>query len=98
MARVEIYEADHCPYCWRAKALLQGKGVAFETINVTADHKKRDEMLSRTRGRYTVPQIFIDGEHVGGCDDLYALDRRGELDAKLGRAAQPSRDNEPNQE
>jgi len=84
MARVEIYSTLFCPYCARAKSLLQKKGVDYINIDVMADTAKRDEMVERAGGRQTVPQIFIDGEGIGGCDELYALDRRGELDAKLG--------------
>ena len=84
MARVEIYSTMFCPYCARAKGLLQKKGVAFENIDVMADTAKRDEMTERAGGRTTVPQIFIDGQHVGGSDELYALDRAGKLDAMLG--------------
>jgi glutaredoxin 3 len=83
MARVEIYSTMFCPYCARAKSLLAAKGVDFENIDVIEDYAKRAEMVERAGGRTTVPQIFIDGEHVGGCDDLYALDRAGKLDAKL---------------
>jgi glutaredoxin 3 len=84
MARVEVYLTMLCPYCSRAKALLQKKGVAFDTIDVTMDAAKREEMTARAGGRYTVPQIFINDEHIGGCDDLYALEKAGRLDAKLG--------------
>jgi glutaredoxin 3 len=84
MARVEIYSTLFCPYCARAKSLLAKKGVKFENIDVMEDSSRRDEMVERAGGRYTVPQIFINGEHVGGCDDLYALERTGKLDAKLG--------------
>jgi len=84
MARVEIYSTLFCPYCARAKALLERKGVAFETIDVLEDPSRRDEMVKRAGGSTTVPQIFIDGSHVGGCDDLMALDRAGKLDPLLG--------------
>ncbi len=84
MARVEIYSTLFCPYCARAKSLLEKKGVDYVNIDVIEDTSKRDEMVERSGGRQTVPQIFIDGEHVGGCDELYALDRAGTLDAKLG--------------
>ncbi len=84
MARVEIYSTLFCPYCARAKSLLETKGVDYTNIDVIEDTAKRDEMVERSGGRQTVPQIFIDGEHVGGCDELYALDRAGKLDAKLG--------------
>jgi len=85
MAKVEIYSTMWCGYCARARALLQKKGVAFEDIDVEVDTSKRDEMIKRAGGRMTVPQIFIDGVHVGGSDDLVALDRTGKLDALLGR-------------
>jgi glutaredoxin 3 len=83
MAHVEIYSTLFCPYCSRAKSLLERKGVAFINIDVIEDPSKRDEMVERARGRTSVPQIFIDGEHIGGCDELHALDRAGKLDAKL---------------
>jgi glutaredoxin 3 len=84
MARVEIYSTMFCPYCARAKGLLQKKGVPFENIDVMADTAKRDEMVERSGGRTTVPQIFIDGQAIGGSDELHALDRAGKLDAMLG--------------
>ena len=86
MARVEVYSTLFCPYCARAKSLLERKGVDFVNIDVIEDTSKRNEMVQRSGGRQTVPQIFIDGEHVGGSDDLYALERAGKLDAKLGIA------------
>jgi glutaredoxin 3 len=86
MAQVEIYSTLFCPYCARAKSLLEKKGVAYVNIDVIEDTSKRDEMLARSGGRQTVPQIFIDGEHIGGSDELVALDRAGKLDAKLGIA------------
>jgi glutaredoxin 3 len=87
MPRVEIYSTMFCPYCARAKSLLERKGVKYENIDIIEDTSKRDEMVSRAHGRTSVPQVFIDGEHIGGCDDLYALDRAGKLDPKLGRAS-----------
>jgi glutaredoxin 3 len=87
MARVEIYSTMFCPYCARAKSLLSRKGVTFENIDVMMQPEKRDEMVKRAGGRSTVPQIFIDGQHVGGSDDLAALDRAGKLDPMLGIAA-----------
>jgi glutaredoxin 3 len=84
MARVEIYSTLFCPYCARAKGLLEKKGVEFINIDVIEDTSKRDEMVQRAGGRQTVPQIFIDGEHIGGSDELYALERAGKLDTKLG--------------
>jgi glutaredoxin 3 len=86
MARVEIYSTMFCPYCARVKSLLAKKGVEFENIDVIEDSARRVEMVERAGGRTTVPQIFIDGEHVGGCDELMALDQAGKLDAKLGIA------------
>ncbi|HEY0275218.1 MAG TPA: glutaredoxin 3 [Paenirhodobacter sp.] len=80
MKRVEIYTTPTCPYCLAAKSLLKKKGVAFEETDVSAD---RAAMMSRAGGRRTVPQIFIGGAHVGGCDDLHALDAAGKLDALL---------------
>jgi glutaredoxin 3 len=76
---VTVYLSDWCPYCQRAKALLAGKNVAFSEINVDDDAKFREEMIARSNRR-TVPQIFIGDKHVGGCDDLFELDRSGELD------------------
>jgi len=86
MARVEIYSTMFCGYCARAKSLLDRKGVAYENIDVIEDGAKREEMLARSGGGQTVPQIFIDGEHIGGADELLALERAGKLDAKLGVA------------
>ncbi len=86
MARVEMYATMFCGYCARARALLQRKGVAFEEIDVLEDPSRRPEMVERAGGRTTVPQIFIDGKHVGGSDELAALDRSGKLDPLLGLA------------
>ncbi|HEY8190055.1 MAG TPA: glutaredoxin 3 [Micavibrio sp.] len=83
MANIEIYSTQVCPYCVRAKDLLKRKGVTPVEYKVDNDDARRDEMLARSGGRRTVPQIFIDGVHVGGCDDLHALDARGELDRML---------------
>ena len=83
MARVKIYTTPICPYCVRAKSLLKQKGADFEEIDVLADADARAAMLSASHGRRTVPQIFIGDSHVGGCDDLYALDAAGKLDALL---------------
>ncbi|MES1990061.1 MAG: glutaredoxin 3 [Pseudomonadota bacterium] len=83
MADVTIYTTMMCPYCYRAKALLGEKGVSFKEIDVGMDAGLRAEMERRAKGAYTVPQIFIGGTHVGGCDDLYALDGAGKLDALL---------------
>ncbi|GLS99719.1 glutaredoxin 3 [Sphingobium jiangsuense] len=84
MSHVEIYTKDYCGYCSRAKALLRDKGVAFEEYDITMGGPKRTEMIERSNGGMTVPQIFIDGRHVGGSDDLAALDRAGKLDPLLG--------------
>jgi glutaredoxin 3 len=84
MVKVEMYSTMFCPYCARARSLLQRKGVTFTDVDVDAEPERRDEMVKRAGGRYTVPQIFIDGEHIGGSDDLMALDSAGKLDAKLG--------------
>lgn len=83
MPRVEIYTKMMCPYCARAKSLLQGKDVELEEYEISMGGPKREEMIQRANGRTTVPQIFIDGRHVGGCDDLVALDRAGKLDPML---------------
>ena len=87
MAKVEVYASMWCPYCHRAKRLLDGKGVQYIEIDVDAEPARRQEMMQRAQGRYTVPQIFIDGKPVGGSDDIHALDRAGKLDALLGIAA-----------
>ena len=83
MANVEIYTKFGCPYCARAKQLLGDKGVQFEEFEINSIAGKRDEMMERSGGRHTVPQVFIDGRHVGGSDDLAELERKGELDALL---------------
>jgi glutaredoxin 3 len=83
MAQVEMYTKMFCPYCARAKTLLAGKGVAFEEIDITMGGPKRKEMLERAPNHSTVPSIFIDGHHIGGSDDLAALDSSGELDTLL---------------
>jgi glutaredoxin 3 len=83
MARIEIYTRAFCPYCTRAKALLNDKGASFEEYDVTMGGPKRAEMVQRASGGTTAPQIFIDDAHIGGSDDLAALDREGKLDALL---------------
>ena len=83
MAKIEIYTKAFCPYCSRAMRLLDGKGVDVEEFDISVGGPKRTEMLDRARGRSTVPQIFIDGAHIGGFDDLASLDREGKLDALL---------------
>ena len=86
MAKVEMYATMWCPYCARARALLEKKGVRYTEIDIDDEPRRRDEMIRRA-GRTSVPQIFIDGEHIGGSDDMAALDRAGKLDPKLGIAA-----------
>ena len=83
MAKVEIYTKAFCPYCTRALKLLAAKGVELEEFDITMGGPQRAEMLERANGRTTVPQIFIDGAHIGGSDDLAALDRAGKLDPLL---------------
>ena len=83
MARVEIYTKFLCPYCARAKKLLESKSVAYEEFDITLGGEKRAQMIQRAGGRSTVPQIFIGDRHVGGSDDLAALERDGQLDALL---------------
>ena len=83
MAEIEIYSSPLCGFCYSAKKLLSKKGVDFREINVLADSAQKKEMMKRAGGRHTVPQIFIDGKHIGGCDDLYALERQGGLDSLL---------------
>ena len=83
MAKVEVYTTMFCPYCSRAKALLERKGVAFEEFDAERGSKNRDDAIARSGGRTTVPQIFIGGQAIGGCDDLMALDKAGRLDALL---------------
>ena len=80
MPIVEIYTKTFCSYCWRAKMLLESKGVAFKEISVDFGGEVRQQMLERSNGRTTVPQIFIGENHIGGCDDLVALDNAGKLD------------------
>lgn len=84
MAHVEIYTKAFCGYCARAKTLLERKGVSYDEYDITMGGPKRAEMLDRSKGGATVPQIFIDGSHVGGSDDLGRIDREGKLDALLG--------------
>ncbi|SDB61850.1 glutaredoxin 3 [Belnapia rosea] len=86
MPKVEIYTILFCPYCDRAKALLDKKGVAFEEIDAPTGSQARKDAIARSGGRTTVPQIFIDGKPIGGSDDLTALDRTGKLDPLLAAA------------
>lgn len=83
MAKVEIYTKMMCPFCSRAKKLLADKGVTFEEYDITMGGPKRAEMLQRSGGKSTVPQIFVDDRHIGGCDDIVALERGGKLDPLL---------------
>lgn len=83
---IVLYSKAWCPYCLRARALLERKGLAFREIKVDEDPAERDAMLARSGGRRTVPQIFVGDHHVGGFDELYALDRAGRLDELTGRA------------
>ncbi len=83
MKPVEIYTSPLCGYCHAAKRLLNEKGVSFSEVNVLANPKRKAEMIQRANGGRTVPQIFIGDTHVGGCDDLYALERSGKLDPLL---------------
>ena len=83
MAAVEIYTIRYCPYCQDAKDLLSRKGVMFHEIDISANRELRKQMIERAQGRSTFPQIFIGATHIGGCDDLYALDEAGKLDHLL---------------
>jgi glutaredoxin 3 len=83
MPKITIYTSPICPYCTRAKLLLKKKGAAYDEVDVFMDPGKRAEMEEKSGGAFTVPQIFIGERHVGGCDELYALERAGELDPLL---------------
>lgn len=83
MTNVEIYTSPFCGYCHSAKRLLASKGIPFSEIDVSGDPARRREMMARAPGRFTVPQIFINGRIIGGCDELYALHRAGKLDRLL---------------
>jgi len=83
MAKVEIYTKAYCPYCTRAKALLDGKGQAYTEFKVDEQPELRDQMIERANGGYTVPQIFINSQHIGGCDDMMALEHKAELNSLL---------------
>ena len=87
---IEIYTTRYCPYCHAAKGLLSRKGAEFTEIDVSGDAKRRSEMVTRANGRMTVPQIFIGSTHVGGYDDLSALDQAGKLDPLLDRGDAPA--------
>ena len=86
MAKIEIYTWSTCPFCKRGKSLLDSKGVEYTEYDITGDEEARSKMKERTGGPKSVPQIFIDNEHIGGCDDLHDLDGKGELDQKLKAA------------
>ncbi len=88
MKKVEIYTKSYCPYCRRAKELLRIKGIEFIDHDVTADPAREQEMRARS-GRTTVPEIFVEDQLIGGCDDLFELDEQGELDRLLGLSARP---------
>lgn len=83
MARVEVYAKTFCPYCVRAQHLLDSKGIDYQLYVIGFDGPKRDEMIKRAKGRTTVPQIFVDDRHIGGCDDLMRLEYAGQLDRLL---------------
>ncbi|GLQ88714.1 glutaredoxin 3 [Dyella flagellata] len=87
MPKIEVYSTERCPYCVAAKNLLKAKGLAWEEVRVDIDPAQRDSMLERSGGRRTVPQIFINDQHVGGYDDLVAADRSGKLALLLEMAA-----------
>jgi glutaredoxin 3 len=86
MAKIDIYTVRYCPYCQDAKELLSRKGVSYHEIDVTGKRDVRKEMIQRANGRSTYPQIFVGPTHVGGCDDLYALEESGRLDSLLAEA------------
>ncbi len=86
MSNIQIYSTMMCPYCYRAKRLLDAKGADYEEIDVMMNAGRRREMVERSGGRTSVPQIFIADEHIGGCTELYQLEEAGELDAKLAKA------------
>ena len=90
MSQIEIYTTRYCPYCHAAKRLLSKKGVRFTEIDVSGDAAGRSKMVARANGRMTVPQIFIGPVHVGGYDDLYELDRSGNLDPLLAAETAPA--------
>ncbi len=83
MAKITLYTKATCPFCIRAKALLAQKGHSFDEISIDGDAQKREEMIAKAGGGYTVPQIFINEKHIGGCDDLFDLERQGQLDPLL---------------
>jgi glutaredoxin 3 len=90
MSQIEIYTTRYCPYCHAAKRLLSKKGATFTEIDVSGDAEGRSKMVARANGRMTVPQIFIGAVHVGGYDDLYALERAGKLDPLIAAETAPA--------
>ncbi|MBA3535430.1 MAG: glutaredoxin 3 [Tatlockia sp.] len=82
MAKVILYSTTYCPYCTRARQLLENKGIEYTEIKIDEKPDKRQEMITKS-GRTSVPQIFINGQHIGGCDDMYALEHQGQLDKLL---------------
>ena len=83
MSEIIIYTTNYCPYCVKAKQLLRTKGLEFEEIDLTNDDAGRMQLVEKSGGRKTVPQIFVNGKHIGGCDDLFSLDAKKELDTLL---------------
>ncbi|MFQ3235694.1 MAG: glutaredoxin 3 [Paraglaciecola sp.] len=83
MSKVEIYTKGHCPFCHRAKALLEQKGIAFDEYKIDVQPELRDGMIERANGSYTVPQIFIGAQHIGGCDEMFTLESQNKLDTLL---------------
>ena len=83
MSKIEIYTTKHCLYCDKAKRLLKEKGASFQEFRIDLDDQKRDEMLERSSGHTSVPQIFINDQHIGGCDELFDLNKAGKLDTLL---------------
>jgi glutaredoxin 3 len=92
MAAIDIYTIRYCPYCQDAKELLSQKGVSFHEIDASGNREIRKEMMERSGGRSTFPQIFIGATHVGGCDDLYALEQAGKLDPLLDAAKESTKE------
>lgn len=86
-ANVEIYTWTYCPFCIRAKRLLDSKGVEYQEYCIDGDHKAREAMSKRANGNTSLPQIFINEEHIGGCDDIHALESQGKLEMLLGQTA-----------
>lgn len=84
---IEVYSSMLCGFCARAKRLLEAKGARYDEIDIMLQPRRRPEMIERAGGRTSVPQIFIDGQHIGGCDELYALEQRGNLDPLLMKAS-----------